>query len=182
MKIGHKGVPYNESHIKFDELNQGLFNKMKHYSITYMFLSWNLIYHLIPQSPHWQQSLFSVQRCLWTLWVHRVGDSVWDPDHHSLLGHGNEPDFHGKLEVLRSSWILRHTDSYQSELVMSRTNTKYSFESNEGHEHKVHTMDMLWETFQWILPLYMKPISFQSKASVVCPVTTAAFIDFCLKN
>ena len=24
----------------------------------------------------------------------------------------------------------------------------------------MHTMDMLWEKFQWILPLYMKPISF----------------------
>ena len=24
----------------------------------------------------------------------------------------------------------------------------------------VHTMDLLWEKFQWILPLYMKPISF----------------------
>ena len=43
-------------------------------------------------------------------------------------------------------------------------------------------MDMLWEEFQWILSLYMKPISFQSKASVVCSVTTAIFIDFCLKN
>ena len=41
-----------------------------------------------------------------------------------------------------------------------------------------HTMDMLWDKFQWILPLYMKPISFQSKASVVCSVTTAVFIDF----
>ena len=41
-------------------------------------------------------------------------------------------------------------------------------------------MDLLWETFQRILPLYMKPISFQSKASVVCSVTTAIFIDFCL--
>ena len=30
-----------------------------------------------------------------------------------------------------------------------------------------HTMDLLWEKFQWILPLYMNPISFQSKASVV---------------
>ena len=30
-----------------------------------------------------------------------------------------------------------------------------------------HTMDLLWEKFQWIIPLYMKPISFQSKASVV---------------
>ena len=43
-------------------------------------------------------------------------------------------------------------------------------------------MDMLWEKFQWILPLYMKPISFESKTSVVCPVTTAVFIDFCLKK
>ena len=43
-------------------------------------------------------------------------------------------------------------------------------------------MDMLWEKFQWILPLYMKPISFQSKTSVVCSVTAAVFIDFCLKK
>ena len=43
-------------------------------------------------------------------------------------------------------------------------------------------MDMLWETFQRILPLYMKPISFQSKVSVVCLVTAAVFIDFCLKK
>ena len=28
----------------------------------------------------------------------------------------------------------------------------------------------------------MKPISFQSKASVVCLVTEAVFIDFCLKK
>ena len=28
----------------------------------------------------------------------------------------------------------------------------------------------------------MKPINFQSKASVVCSVTTALFIDFCLKK
>ena len=45
-------------------------------------------------------------------------------------------------------------------------------------------MDLLWEKFQWILPLCMKPISFQSKASVVCvcSVTAAIFIDFCLKK
>ena len=43
-------------------------------------------------------------------------------------------------------------------------------------------MDLLWEKFQWILPLYMKPISFQSKASVVCSVTAAIFIYFCLKQ
>ena len=43
-------------------------------------------------------------------------------------------------------------------------------------------MDLLWEKFQWILPLYMKPISFESKASVVCSVTAAIFIDFCLKK
>ena len=46
----------------------------------------------------------------------------------------------------------------------------------------VHTMDMLWEKFQWILPLYMKPISFQSKVSVICSVTAVVFIDFCLKK
>ena len=45
-----------------------------------------------------------------------------------------------------------------------------------------HTMDMLWQMFQLILPLYMKPISFQSKASVVCSVTTAVWVDFCLKK
>ena len=45
-----------------------------------------------------------------------------------------------------------------------------------------HTMDMLWDKLQWILPLYMKPISFQSKASFVCSVTAAVFIDFCLKK
>ena len=52
---------------------------------------------------------------------------------------------------------------------------------NMGASVKIHTMDLLWEKFQWILPLYMKPISFQSKASVVCSVTAAIFIDFCLK-
>ena len=43
-------------------------------------------------------------------------------------------------------------------------------------------MDLLWEKFQWNLPLYMKSISFQSKASVVCSVTAAIFIYFCLKK
>ena len=43
-------------------------------------------------------------------------------------------------------------------------------------------MDMLWEKFQWILPLYMKPISFQPKGSVVCSVATTVFIDFYLKK
>ena len=50
------------------------------------------------------------------------------------------------------------------------------------HLRHLHTMDMLWNKFQWILPLYMKPISFQSKASVVCSVTAAIYIDFCLKK
>ena len=45
-----------------------------------------------------------------------------------------------------------------------------------------HTMDLLWENFQQILPLYKEPISFQSKASVVCSVTAAILIDFCLKK
>ena len=46
----------------------------------------------------------------------------------------------------------------------------------------VHTIGLLWEKFRWILPLYMKPIRFQSKASVVCSVTEAIFIDFRLKK
>ena len=50
------------------------------------------------------------------------------------------------------------------------------------HSIVSHTMDLLWENFQWILPVYMKPISFQSKASVVCSVTAAIFINFCLKK
>ena len=50
------------------------------------------------------------------------------------------------------------------------------------HALYIHTMDMLWEKLQWILPLYMKPISFQSKASVVFSVIAAVFIDFCLKK
>ena len=33
-----------------------------------------------------------------------------------------------------------------------------------------------------MLPLYMKPIGCQSKASVVCSVTAAIFIDFCMKK
>ena len=45
-----------------------------------------------------------------------------------------------------------------------------------------HNTDFLWEKIQWILPLYKKPTSFQSKASVVCSVTAAIFIDFCLKK
>ena len=45
-----------------------------------------------------------------------------------------------------------------------------------------HTVDLLWKKFQWILPFYMKPINFQSKASVVCSVTAAIFEDFCLKK
>ena len=49
--------------------------------------------------------------------------------------------------------------------------------------NRFHTTDMLWEKFQWILPLYMKPISFlHSKASDVCSVTTAVFIDFWLNK
>ena len=43
-------------------------------------------------------------------------------------------------------------------------------------------MYMLWEKFHWILPLYMKTITFQSEAPVVCSVTTALFIDFCLEK
>ena len=43
-------------------------------------------------------------------------------------------------------------------------------------------MDNLWKEFQRILPPHMKSVSFQWKVSVVCSVTTAVFIDFCLKK
>ena len=69
------------------------------------------------------------------------------------------------------SWSVtsrKHLASYSS-IVHARANC-------------LHTMDMLWEKFQWILPLSMKPISFQSKTSVVCSVTTALVIDFCPKK
>ena len=57
-----------------------------------------------------------------------------------------------------------------------------SVRNDECHrKYEGHTMDLLWEKFQWILPLYMKPIRFQSKASV-CSITEAIFIDFCLKK
>ena len=45
-----------------------------------------------------------------------------------------------------------------------------------------YTMDLLREKFQWILLLYMKPISFQSKASVVCSITAATSMYFYLRN
>ena len=67
------------------------------------------------------------------------------------------------------AWMVRHINNY------------YQL----GYVHNkqlIHTMDMLWEKFQWILPLYRKPISFHSKVSVVCSVTAAVFIDFCLKK
>ena len=50
------------------------------------------------------------------------------------------------------------------------------------YQYQALTMDMLWEKFQWILPLGLKPISFQSKTSVICSFTTVVFIDFCLKK
>ena len=67
-------------------------------------------------------------------------------------------------------------------IIVSSTPPKRKNSNEHILEVYVHTMDMLWEKLQWILPLYMKPISFQSKASVVCSVTTAVFIDFFLKK
>ena len=59
---------------------------------------------------------------------------------------------------------------------------KYYIRDKRGPTHWPHSKDMLWEKFQWILPFYMKPISFQSKASVVCSVTAALYLDFCLRK
>ena len=55
-------------------------------------------------------------------------------------------------------------------------------QQNFTNKKSTHTMDLLWEKFQWILPLYVKPISFQPKASVVCSVNAAIFIDFAWIN
>ena len=83
--------------------------------------------------------------------------------------------------------LLRQTGL--SSCCWSSASAKQSWQTRGLRQYKqsvqnpsYHTMDMLWEKFQWILPLYMKPISFQSKASVVCSVTAAVFIDFCLKK
>ena len=54
----------------------------------------------------------------------------------------------------------------------------YSGADQRKHQSSasLQAMDLLWEKFLWILPLYMKPICFQSKASVVCSVTAAIYI------
>ena len=75
---------------------------------------------------------------------------------------------------------IRLLSKSKTQLVNQRKQ-KVAFSPGTAHSPE-HTMDMLWEKLQWILPLYMKPISFQSKASVVCSVTEAVFIDFCLKK
>ena len=55
----------------------------------------------------------------------------------------------------------------------------YPFRTVEYSSNKTpHTMDLLWEKFQRILPLYMKLINFQSKASVFCSVAAIIFIHF----
>ena len=41
-----------------------------------------------------------------------------------------------------------------------------------------HAMDMLWDKFKLILPLYMKPINFQSNASVGYSVTPSRIYWF----
>ena len=50
----------------------------------------------------------------------------------------------------------------------------------------ISTYNGIWHqllrVFHTIPSLLMKPINFQSKPSVVCPVTTAVFIDFSLKK
>ena len=45
-----------------------------------------------------------------------------------------------------------------------------------------HIADLLWEKFRCILPLYMKPVSCKSKASVAFSITTATCIDFDWRN
>ena len=46
----------------------------------------------------------------------------------------------------------------------------------------LHTMDLLWVKLNWIIPLYMKPINFQRKATVVCSVTEPCLLIFAWRN
>ena len=63
------------------------------------------------------------------------------------------------------AWLLKSPGNQQVWYWLCRTHTTY------------HRFAM-----REVLPLYVKPISCQSKASVVCSVTAAMFIDFCLKK
>ena len=86
------------------------------------------------------------------------------------------------MRILLRSQTSNHWPKMPPDITVDLTKSSdSSFVFLEFTNH-YHTMDMLWEKFHCILPLYMKPINFQSKASVVCSVTTALFIDFCLKK
>ena len=81
--------------------------------------------------------------------------------------------------LLLNRRTLCQTSSHHIQLSAVITQSRLSWYNTlhcDDNGRMCHTMDLLWEKFQWILPLYMKPISFQSKASVVCPVTAVIFI------
>ena len=78
--------------------------------------------------------------------------------------------------------LLIQTGVYSQLLITCIGQAHFHPAESNSFTATIHTLDLLWEKFQWILPLYMKPISFQSKASFVCSVTTAIFIDFCLNK
>ena len=122
--------------------------------ITSLMVVYSIVYSGVNQRKHQSSaSLAFVREFTGDRWISRTNGQL-----------------RGKcFHLMTSSWsVVSHT-RHNSETILGRC-------------IKTHTMDMLWEKFQWILPLYMKPISFQSKASVVCSVATVVFIDFAWRN
>ena len=78
--------------------------------------------------------------------------------------------------------LLSHCDGNPSKRGSNEESMPHTANTRFDLDCFFHTMDLLWEKFQWNLPLYMKPIKFQSKDSVVCSVTATIFIGFCLKK
>ena len=103
------------------------------------------------------------------------------------LGKNYDTQWQNIIHNFLYDFFLYHCDSYCIPFYFNEAvtwaNQVIGFQtSRQLFKNTYHTMDLLWERFQWILPLYMKPISFQAKASVVCSVTVAIFIEFCLKK
>ena len=108
-----------------------------------------------------------------TLSIYKGYDALTgSPFHHRPCLIGSPDRMKMSLKVL----------SYMTLAVMPWDSGYNPCHNNKQNNNNNNNTVYLWEKFQWILPLYMKPISFQSKASVVCSVTAAIFIDFCLKK
>ena len=157
------------------------------------------LFYILPQSLQWcmqyhvildriTMSPFCICQCqvICAHWIYLVNpipimDSDSDRIYSTSIDRCISTDIDNSFCRCTKTWII-----WQFKLAHWETPTKGMSDrlcrSHPGVRAWQHTMDMLWEKFHWILPLYMKPINFQSKASVVCSVTAALFIDFCLKK